>query len=68
MAWNARDRSLSRLPAEGIAEAPGDAGPLEAIAAGLERASLAMGPMNRELAGYVLAALAELRAASASLG
>ena len=46
----AGQETLSRLLAEGIAEAPGDASPLEAVAAGLERASSAMGPMNRELA------------------
>ena len=40
---------LSRLLAEGIAEAPEAARPLEAVAAGLERASNAMGPVNREL-------------------
>src|SRR5437773_3243489 len=40
---------LSRLLAEGIAEAPQTAGPLEAVAAGLDRASGAMGPMDREL-------------------
>ncbi len=45
----AGQETLSRLLAEGIAEAPGDASPLEAVAAGLERASSAMGPMNREL-------------------
>src|SRR5947208_16912008 len=41
---------LSRLLADGIAEAPDGAGPLEAVAAGLERASGAMGPANRALA------------------
>src|SRR6185437_2873192 len=40
---------LSRLLAEGIAEAPEAASPLEAVAAGLKRASNAMGPVNREL-------------------
>src|SRR5271166_6578443 len=103
----AGQETLSRLLAEGIAEAPVSASPLEAVAAGLERASSAMGPMNRELgprrvpnptahlagelgvlafkrgyaewsegdrdaedelAQYTLAALDELRAASASLG
>ncbi|MGW1498284.1 TetR/AcrR family transcriptional regulator [Streptomyces mirabilis] len=54
----AGQETLSRLLAEGIAEAPGDAGPLEAVAAGLERASNAMGPMNRELAPRLKAAVA----------
>jgi AcrR family transcriptional regulator len=49
---------LSRLLAEGIAEAPETAGPLEAVAAGLERASSAMGPMNRELGPRLKAAVA----------
>ncbi|MEU9129966.1 helix-turn-helix domain-containing protein [Kitasatospora sp. NPDC048540] len=56
--------TLSRLLAEGIADAPAGAGPIEAIAAGLERASGAMGPMNRELAPRVkavVAACAELQ-------
>src|SRR3981189_2223522 len=35
------------LLAEGIAEAPETASPLEAVAVGLERASSGMGPMNR---------------------
>lgn len=45
----AGQETLSRLFAEGIAAAPEGASPLEAVAAGLERASSAMGPMNREL-------------------
>jgi AcrR family transcriptional regulator len=49
---------LSRLLAEGIAEAPETASPLEAVAAGLERASSAMGPMNRELGPRLKAAVA----------
>src|SRR6478672_6077296 len=49
---------LSRLLAEGIAEAPGAASPLEAVAAGLERASNAMGPVNRELGPRLKAAVA----------
>ncbi len=49
---------LSRLLAEGISEAPPDASPLEAVAAGLERASSAMGPMNRELGPRLKAAVA----------
>jgi AcrR family transcriptional regulator len=49
---------LSRLLAEGITEAPGNASPLAAVAAGLERASSAMGPMNRELGPRLKAAIA----------
>jgi hypothetical protein len=49
--------TLSRLLADGITEAPASASPLEAVAAGLERASSAMGPINRDL-----------RTATASLG
>jgi hypothetical protein len=49
---------LSRLLTEGIAEAPETASPLEAVAAGLERASSAMGPMNRELGPRLKAAIA----------
>ncbi|MFI7190685.1 TetR/AcrR family transcriptional regulator [Nocardia nova] len=54
----AGQETLSRLLAEGIAEAPDRATPLEAVAAGLERASAAMGPMNRELAPRLKAAVA----------
>ncbi len=54
----AGQETLSRLLAEGIAEAPANASPLEAVAAGLERASSAMGPMNRELAPRLKAAVA----------
>ena len=46
------------LLADGIAEAPEGATPLEAVAAGLERASTAMGPANRELGPRVKAAVA----------
>src|SRR3954453_1576397 len=45
----AGQETLSRLLAEGISEAPADASPLEAVAAGLERASSSMGPASREL-------------------
>src|SRR3954469_15561966 len=41
--------ALSRLLSEGIAEAPEDASPLQAVAGGLERAAGMMGPLNREL-------------------
>src|SRR6059058_5674941 len=44
----AGQETLSQLLVEGIAEAPPDAGPLAAVAAGLERASQAMGQFNRE--------------------
>lgn len=54
----AGQETLSRLLAEGIAEAPAGAGPLAAVAAGLERASGVMGPMNRELAPRLKAAVA----------
>src|SRR5487761_1206322 len=54
----AGQETLSRLLAEGIAEAPVSASPLEAVAAGLERASSAMGPMNRELGPRLKAAVA----------
>ena len=50
--------TLSRLLAEGIAQAPADAGPLEAVAAGLERAAAEMGPVNRELGPRLKAAVA----------
>ncbi len=54
----AGQEALSRLLADGICEAPAGASPLEAVAAGLERASSAMGPMNRELGPRVQAAVA----------
>ncbi|WP_328315709.1 TetR/AcrR family transcriptional regulator [Streptomyces sp. NBC_00388] len=54
----AGQETLIRLLTEGIAEAPGQAGPLDAVAAGLARASSAMGPMNRELAPRLKAAIA----------
>ncbi|MFJ9446935.1 TetR/AcrR family transcriptional regulator [Kitasatospora sp. NPDC101235] len=54
----AGQETLSRLLTDGITEAPDDATPLEAVAAGLERASSAMGPMNRELAPRLKAAVA----------
>jgi AcrR family transcriptional regulator len=54
----AGQETLSRLLAEGIAEAPGEASPLEAVAAGLERASTAMSPVSRELAPRLKAAVA----------
>ena len=54
----AGQETLSRLLAEGITEAPADASPLEAVAAGLERASSAMGPANRDLGPRLKAAVA----------
>ncbi|GAA3434211.1 TetR/AcrR family transcriptional regulator [Kutzneria kofuensis] len=54
----AGQETLCRLLTEGIAEAPADASPLEAVAAGLERASTAMGPMSREIAPRLKAAVA----------
>lgn len=54
----AGQETLSRLLAEGIAEAPAGATPLQAVAAGLERASTAMGPANRELGPRLKAAVA----------
>ncbi|AHH17023.1 transcriptional regulator, TetR family [Nocardia nova SH22a] len=54
----AGQEALARLLSEGIAEAPANATPLEAVATGLERAATAMGPRNRELAPRVQAAIA----------
>jgi len=54
----AGQETLSRLLAEGIAQAPDGASPLEAVATGLGRASSAMGPMNRELGPRLKAAVA----------
>jgi len=54
----AGQETMGRLLAEGIAEAPADASPLTAVAAGLVRASTTMGPMNRELAPRLKAAIA----------
>ncbi|OII36062.1 TetR family transcriptional regulator [Curtobacterium sp. MMLR14_010] len=54
----AGQETLSRLLAEGITGAPAGASPLEAVAAGLERASGEMGPQNRELGPRLKAAVA----------
>jgi AcrR family transcriptional regulator len=54
----AGQQTLSRLLTEGIAEAPESATPLEAVASGLERASSAMGRMNREVGPRLKAAIA----------
>lgn len=49
---------LSRLFVEGIAAAPAEASPLQAVAAGLERAAGAMTPFNRELGPRLRAVIA----------
>ncbi|MCU7726608.1 TetR/AcrR family transcriptional regulator [Actinoplanes sp. KI2] len=54
----AGQETLSRLLAEGIAEAPAGSTPLAAVAAGLDRASHAMTPVSRELAPRLTAAVA----------
>jgi AcrR family transcriptional regulator len=54
----AGQETLSTLLADGITEAPATASPLQAVAAGLERASSAMGPTNRELGPRLKAAVA----------
>ena len=54
----AGQETLSALLAEGVAEAPAGSTPLEAVAAGLRRASDAMGPANRELGPRLKAAVA----------
>jgi AcrR family transcriptional regulator len=54
----AGQETLSRLLVEGISQAPADATPLTAVAAGLECASAAMGPFNRELAPQLQAVIA----------
>ena len=54
----AGQETLSQLLVEGICDAPAAATPLEAVAAGLERASGAMGPMNRDLGPRIKAAVA----------
>ncbi|MDO9352571.1 MAG: helix-turn-helix domain-containing protein [Solirubrobacteraceae bacterium] len=54
----AGQETLSNLLADGIAEAPTGATPLEAVANGLERASSEMGAGNRELGPRLKAAVA----------
>lgn len=54
----AGQETLSQLLVEGIADAPEGATPLETVAAGLQRASGAMGPVNRELGPRIKAAIA----------
>lgn len=54
----AGQETLSQLLTEGITEAPSGVTPLQAIAAGLERVSGAMGRMNRDLGPRMKAAVA----------
>ena len=54
----AGQETLSRLLSEGITDAAPERSPLDAVAAGLERASGEMGPMNRELGPRLKAAVA----------
>src|SRR5437868_882087 len=54
----AGQETLCTLLAEGIAEAPAGASPLEAVVAGLERASGALGLANRDLGPRIKAAVA----------
>jgi AcrR family transcriptional regulator len=54
----AGQETLSRLLAEGVAEAPAAATPLDAVGSGLQRAAGAMTPLNRELAPKLRAVIA----------
>jgi len=54
----AGQETLSRLLVEGVAAAPLEATPLEAVAEGLKRAASEMGPMNRKLGPRLKAAVA----------
>jgi AcrR family transcriptional regulator len=54
----AGQETLVRLFAEGIAAAPEDMRTLDVVAAGLDNAANAMGPMNRELGPRLKAAIA----------
>lgn len=54
----AGQETLSRLLAQGITEAPPDAGPLAAVASGLTQACRSMGPRNRELGPRLKTAIA----------
>lgn len=54
----AGQETLSQLLTEGITQAPAGVTPLEAVAAGLERVSSAMGQMNRDLGPRMTAAVA----------
>ncbi len=65
----AGQETLSRLFAEGIADAPAGAAALDLVAAGLDNAASAMGPLNRELGPRLKAAIAaseELQARDAA--
>jgi AcrR family transcriptional regulator len=53
----AGQETLSQLLSDGIAAAPADASPLQAVAAGLERVSEAMGQMSRDLGPRMKAAI-----------
>ncbi|GAA4641147.1 TetR/AcrR family transcriptional regulator [Gordonia humi] len=55
---SAGQEALSGRLAEGIADAPPDVSPLDAVAAGLERASEAFGPVNRAIGPQLRAAIA----------
>lgn len=54
----AGQETMSRLLAEGVAAAPPEATPLEAVTAGLLRASTAFGEMSREIAPRLSAIIA----------
>lgn len=54
----AGQQTLSRLLVEGVAAAPPDATPLDAVAVGLQRVARSMTPLNRALAPQVQAAIA----------
>lgn len=54
----AGQETLSRLLTDGIAQAPAEATPLEAVAEGLRLVSDAMGQMNRDLGPQMKAAVA----------
>ncbi|OPX08221.1 TetR/AcrR family transcriptional regulator [Mycobacterium sp. AT1] len=54
----AGQESMCRLLSEGIAEAPGGASPMVAVATALERVATMMGPDNRELGPRIKAAVA----------
>lgn len=54
----AGQEAMSRLLAEGIADAPADSTPLAAVALGLARAASMFGPLNHELAPRLQAVIA----------
>src|ERR1051325_6043811 len=54
----AGQEGASRLPGEGSRQGPAEASPLAAVAAGLERASGTMGPLNKEIGPRIKAAVA----------